>query len=415
MTERKATKKDFWVAGAAVLGCLLLMTLALMPGHAEARDIKIGLVDCYSGGATTFTYDVRDAFKLAMDKVNEKGGILGNKVVITTRDTKFKVDIGISVTKELIMREGVDILVGTINSSVALAVGEIVKNEKIPFFCTFSKSDKITGEKGQRYVFGITENTAMIGKAAAVGLAKKPYVKYWIAGDDYEYGHALGDGVWGNLKKLKPDVELIGKSWWKVGEPELTPYLTAIMAAKPDAVIFATGGASMVNVMKAAKATGFSEKIPMFVHTGTELSTLMPLGQEAPEGVLGTSNYYFYYPDTPENKAFVKEFEAAYKRYPRVGALYGYLTAQYIIKGFEKAGKIDTEKLIDALGGFTVDSPVGPVTMRACDHQAELPMFIGVTKKSSEYPFFIAADIETIPGPETLPTCEEIKTLRSKK
>jgi len=415
MTERKATKQGFWAAGAAVLGCLLVMTLVFMPSHAQARDIKIGLVDCYSGGATTFTYDVRDAFKLAMDKVNEKGGILGNKVVITTRDTKFKVDIGISVTKELIMKEEVDILVGTINSSVALAVAEIVKNEKIPFFCTFSKSDKITGEKGHRYVFGITENTAMIGKAAAAGLAKKPYVKYWIAGDDYEYGHALGDGVWTNLKKLKPEVTLTGQSWWKVGEPELTPYLTAIMAAKPDAVIFATGGASMVNIMKAAKATGFSEKIPMFVHTATELSTLLPLGKEAPEGVLGTSNYYFYYPDTPENKGFVKEFEQAYKRLPKVGALYGYLTAQYIIKGFEKAGKIDTEKLIDALEGFTVDSPVGPVKMRACDHQAELPMFLGVTKASAEYPFFIASNIETIPGPEGLPSCDEIKKARGAK
>ncbi len=398
-----------------LLGSILAISLVLMPVHGEARNIKVGLVDCYSGGATTFTYDVRDAFKLAMDKVNSKGGILGRKVVITTRDTKFKVDIGISVTKELIMREEVDILVGTINSSVALAIGEIVKKEKIPFFCTFSKSAKITGEKGQRYVFAITENTTMIGKAAAAGLAKKPYIKYWIAGDDYEYGHALGDGVWTNLKKLKSDVKLIGQSWWKVGEPELTPYLTAIMAAKPDAVIFATGGASMVNIMKASKATGFSEKIPMFVHTGTELSTLMPLGQEAPADVLGTSNYYFYYPDTPENKAFVKEFEKAYKRYPRVGALYGYLTAQYIIKGFEKAGSINTEKLIDALGGLTVDSPVGRVEMRACDHQAQLPMFIGVTKKSPKYPFFIASDIKTIPGPETMPTCEEVSKARSNK
>lgn len=415
MTKGKGIKRIFSLAGIALLGCVFAMSLVFLPGHAAARDIKIGLVDCYSGGATTFTYDVRDAFQMAMDKVNAKGGILGKKVVVATRDTKFKVDIGINMTKELVMREGVDILVGTINSSVALAVGEIVKKEKIPFFCTFSKSDKITGAKGHRYVFGITENTAMIGKAAAVGLAGKPYVKYWIAGDDYEYGHALGEGVWKNLKKLKPEVKLIGQSWWKVGEPELTPYLTAIMAAKPDAVIFATGGASMVNIMKASKSTGFSDKFPMFIHTATELSTLMPLGQEAPEGVLGTSNYHFYYPDTPENKAFVKEFRAAYKRYPKVGALYGYLTAQYIIRGFEKAGKINTEKLIDALEGFTVDSPVGPVKMRACDHQAELPMFMGVTKKSPDYPFLIAAAIETIPGAETLPTCEEIKKLRSKK
>ncbi|MFP3927552.1 MAG: ABC transporter substrate-binding protein [Desulfobacteraceae bacterium] len=415
MTHGKGMKQGFLMAGIAVLGCVFAMTLVLMPGQAAAREIKIGLVDCYSGGATTFTYDVRDAFQMAIDKVNAKGGILGNKVVISTRDTKFKVDIGLSVTKELIMREGVDILVGTINSSVAMGVAEIVKNEKIPFFNTFSKSDKITGEKGHRYVFGITENTAMVGKAAGIGLAEKPWVKYWIAGDDYEYGHALAEGVWKNLKELKPEVELIGESWWKVGEPELTPYLTSIMAAKPDAVIFATGGASMVNIMKAAKATGLSDRIPMFVHTATELSTLMPLGEEAPEGVLGTSNYHFYYPDIPENKEFVEEFKEAYGRYPKVGALYGYLAAQYIIKGFEKAGSIDTEKLIDELEGFSVDSPVGPVKMRACDHQAELPMFMGVTEKSPDHPFFIAADIETIPGPETLPTCEEIKEFRSKE
>ena len=405
-------KKLSWIAICMALSVGLLF--AFTPAHA-AKTIKIGLVDCYSGGATTFTYDVRDAFQLAMDNVNSKGGILGRKVEITTRDTKFKVDIGVNVTKELVMREGVDILVGTINSSVALAIGEIVKGEKIPFFVTFSKSAKITGEKGQRYVFAITENTTMIGKAAARGLAEKPYIKYWIAGDDYEYGHALGDGVWSNLKKLKPDVKLIGQSWWKVGEPELTPYLTAIMAAKPDAVIFATGGASMVNIMKASKATGFSEKIPMFVHTATELSTLLPLGQEAPVDVLGTSNYFFYFPETNENMTFVKDFENVYKRKPRVGALYGYLTAQYIIKGYEKAGKINSEKLIDALEGLTVDSPVGPVEMRACDHQAQLPMFMGVTKQSPKYPFFIASDIITIPGPETMPTCDEIKELRSKK
>ena len=81
----------------------------------------------------------------------------------------------------------------------------------------------------------------------------------------------------------------------------------------------------MVNVMKAAKATGFAEKIPMFIHTATEHSTLAPLGLDAPEKVIGTSNYHFYYPDTPKNKAFAKAFKDAYGREPKVGALYGYL------------------------------------------------------------------------------------------
>lgn len=392
---------------------MVAVSIILHPVGIRAQGpIKVGIIDTYSGPPTTYTYDVRDAFKLTVDEMNAKGGVLGRKIEFTTRDDKFKVDICLSMAKELIMMEKVDILMGTINSAGTLAVSEYCKAEKIPFIVTFSKSEKITGEKGHRYVFSITENTAMIGKAAAAGLAKRPYVKYWIAGDDYEYGHALADGVWGNLKKLKPGVELVGQSWWKVGEPELTPYLTAITAAKPDAVIFATGGGSMVNVMKAAKATGFSDKIPMFIHTATEHSTIAPLGLDAPEKVIGTSNYHFYYPDTPKNKAFAKAFKDAYGREPKVGALYGYLAAQFISKALEKAGKMDREKFIDALSGLKVDSPIGEIEMRSFDHQAMLPMYMGVTKKVPEYPFLIASDIVAIPGKDVMPSIEEIKKAR---
>lgn len=403
------------VSMKSIISFTIILTLMFLVCPIDVRaqgPIKIGIIDTYSGPATTFTYDVRDAFKLAVDEVNAKGGVLKRKIEFTTRDDKFKVDICLSMAKELIMMEKVDILMGTINSAGTLAVSEYCKGEKIPFIVTFSKSEKITGEKGHRYVFSVTENTRMIGKAAATGLAKRPYLKYWIVGDDYEYGHALADGVWDNLKKLKPGVELIGQSWWKVGEPELTPYLTAVTAAKPDAVIFATGGASMVNAMKAAKATGFAEKIPMFIHTATELSTLAPLGMDAPEKVIGTSNYHFYYPDTPQNKAFVKAFKDVYKREPKVGALYGYLAAQFITKAFEKAGKMDKEKFIDALSGLKVDSPIGEIEMRAFDHQAMLPMYMGVTKKVPGYPFLIASDIVTIPAKDAIPSIEEIKKAR---
>jgi branched-chain amino acid transport system substrate-binding protein len=399
---------------ASAVSVLLLSFLLWPIGVVAQGPIKVGIIDTYSGPPTTYTYDVRDAFKLAIDEVNAKGGVLGRKIEFTTRDDKFKVDICLSMAKELIMNEKVDILMGTINSAGSLAVSEYVKGEKVPFIVTFSKSEKITGEKGHRYVFSITENTAMIGKAAAAGLAKRPFVRYWIAGDDYEYGHALADGVWGNLKKLNPKVELVGQSWWKVGEPELTPYLTAISAARPDAVIFATGGASMVNAMKAAKATGFAEKIPMFIHTATEHSTLAPLGLDAPEKVIGTSNYHFYYPDTPKNKAFAKAFKEAYGRDPKVGALYGYLAAQFIVKSIEKSGKMDREKFIDAMEGMMVDSPIGEIEMRAYDHQAMLPMFMGVTKKVPGYPFLIASDIVTIPAKEVMPSIEEIKKARGK-
>ena len=148
------------------------------------------------------------------------------------------------------------------------------------------------------------------------------------------------------------------------------------------------------------------------MHTATELSTLKPLGLNAPEGVIGTSNYFFYYPESAANKLFVKNFEAAYNRKPAVGAVYGFLAARYIFGAYQKAGVINTEKFIDNVEGMWVDSPVGKVTMRAYDHQATLPMFMGVTQKATGYDFLIAKDIVTIPGDEVMPTIEEIKAAR---
>jgi branched-chain amino acid transport system substrate-binding protein len=195
-------KKWVRVCTAVLLGSLLAFSFVLLPLQAEARNIKVGIIDCYSGPAAVFGNDALNGFKLALEQINKKG-VLGGKIVFTTRDTKFKVDIGLEMAKELVMRENVDVLVGTINSGVALAVSEgVAKKEKVPLIVWISKSEKITGELGHRYVFSTAENTAMAGKAGAVGLARKPYKKYWIAGDDYEYGHAIADATWRNLKAL---------------------------------------------------------------------------------------------------------------------------------------------------------------------------------------------------------------------
>ena len=405
-------KRKIIMRGFELVALFIAILLILLPAGANAqRTIKVGILDTYSGPPAVYGNDALNGFKLALNDINKKG-VLGTKIEFTTRDDKFKVDIGLSMAKELVMMEKVDLIVGTINSAVSLAVSDYAKEEKTPFIVWISKTEKITGEKGHRYVFSTAENTYMAGKAGGAALSKKPYKKYWIAGDDYEYGHAIADAAWRNLKVLKPNVELIGQSWWKVGEPDLIPYITAITSAKPDAVIFATGGASMTNALKAIKSTGMSEKVPIWIHTATDHAVLKPLGLEAPEGVMGTMDYHFYYPDTKANKAFVKAFQDAYGGPPGFPAFHAYITARLIAKAFAKAGAVDKEKFINAIEGMKVDSPVGEVEMRACDHQAVLPLFLGVTKKVPQYDFLISADIVTLSGKEVMPTCEEIKKVR---
>ncbi len=394
------------------LGVFLAASFMFANAPAEARNIKVGVIDSYTGPAAVFAKDALNGFKLAVDEINKKG-VLGGKIEYTTRDTKFKVDIGLNMAKELVMNEKVDILVGTINSGVALAVSDAVaKKEKVPLIVWISKSENITGKNGHRYVFSAADNTAQAGKVGAAALAKKPYVKYWIAGDDYAYGHDLATSIWKNLKALKPNVEKMNESWWKLGEPDLVPYLTSIMAAKPDAVIFCTGGQSMANALKAVKTTGMIGKVAVYIHTATDHAVLKPLGADAPEGVMGTMHYHFYYPETPENKAFVQAFEKAFKEPPGFPAFNAYVTATLIAEGFKKAGAIDREKFITALEGMKVSTPIGKVEMRACDHQMVYPMFLGTTKMAAGKGYAISSNIVKIPGEEILPSCDEIKKAR---
>ncbi len=399
--------------------CLMIVLAGLIqgslffPGIVSAdNSIKIGMIDTYSGPPSVYCDDVRDGFRLALDEINAKGGALGKKLEFVTRDDKFKVDLALSAAKELIMREDVFMLAGTTNSAVSLAVSDLARREKIPFVVTFGKSAAITGAKGNRYVFSMNENTSMVGRAAAIALAKRPYVKYWIAGDDYEYGHSVAQETSTQLKKLKPEVQFMGESWWKVGEPDFTPYLTSILAAKPDAAIIAAGGASCVPFLKAAKETGFSKRVPCIAHMAIDLSTLRPLGMNAPEGIIGTSPYLFYYPEIPENRAFSDKYKQVFHRYPTAGSFCGYISGIFIAKALEKAGSMDREKFIDALAGLTADSPIGKLTIRDFDHQLMLPMFVGVTKTAPGYDFLVAGDIETIPAEQVITPLDEVKKAR---
>ena len=373
--------------------------------------VKVGIIDCYTGAPTTYTYDALDGFKLALEEMKAEGTLKFN-IEFVTRDDEFSPDKSLNWAKELVMREEVDILAGIINSAAALGVSQYAKEERVPLLVWGSMSDKITGEAGHRYVFSMLPNTAIIGRAGAVQMSTMPYTRYFLAGSDYEYGHSVVGSFWENFSEMKPEATVVGELWWPVGEPDFTPHISTIRAAKPEVVVVGTGGNDMVPFMKAVSSTGLHQEVKIWVHTATDLSTLKPLVDEAPEGIYGTNPYHYYFPDTPENKAFVSAFEQAYSRVPAAFALYGYTTGHSIGSALRKLDTFDTEKFIDALEGLTIESPVGPVTIRAYDHQIISPMFFGVTVKKDE-PFLVADDIVTLAGEEIIPPEEKIKAKRN--
>jgi len=132
-------------------------------------------------------------------------------------------------------------------------------------------------------------------------------------------------------------------------------------------------------------------------------------------GAYGGINYLWYYPDTPANKAFVKKYYEYSKKfghpdpYPSgLGSFGGYSSAKFLTEAILKAGSVKTDKVIKALEGLTIQTSLGPIKMRACDHQAMTPTFWGETAKVPGYPFPVLKNIVMTPASKVIPSCEEI-------
>jgi branched-chain amino acid transport system substrate-binding protein len=409
------------IIGLAVCLTLGLLFAMVSPSSSAEKPIKIGIIDCYTGAAAAYAKPALLAWQMVIEEINAKGGIKGRKIEILTRDDKFKPDEALAHAKELILKENVDFLAGTINSASALAVSEFAKQKKKIFMVHVSRSDRITGEKGHRYVFRGCPAADIEGLAGGEYAAKLPFKKWYILGEDYEYGHSIADNFWKGLKKNKPEVEKVGEAWTKLGETDYTPYMTALSAKAPEAVYIAFGASGLLAFTRQAKVFGLVEKFPLFAFALADSTTPMVLKQDMPEGMYGASNYLWYYPATPANKEFVAKFAEYSKKagaptsYPSgVGVFAGYCCARFLGDAMAKAGTAETEKVVAALEGLAIDTPIGKITMRACDHQAETPSFWGKIVKVEGYPFPVIKDVvETAPG-KTMPSCEEVMEARKK-
>jgi branched-chain amino acid transport system substrate-binding protein len=380
--------------------------------------IKIGLIDTYSGGAAYTTKLALYGWQMVIDEFNAKGGLKGRKIEIITRDDKFKADEALAHARELILKEKVDFLAGMINSGGALGVSEFAKSKKKIFMAHLSYGHRITGEMGHRYIFRSCPNTGLQGTAQGFYAAAKPFKRWYILGDDYEHGHSVAEAFVKGLKQKKPDAVIIGEAWPKVGETDYTPYLSAMMAQKPDAVYGAWGGSAHVPFTKQAKMFGLFDKIPYLAGFLGDPVFAKVLKESYPVGAYTGNSYLWYYPDTPANKEFVKKYMdyAATKgetdAYPAESSFTGYMGAKFLTEAILKAKSVKTEDVIKALEGLTVETAIGPMTMRACDHQAMYPTFVGQITSVPGYPFPILKDILTVTSKEVAPTCEEIAALR---
>jgi len=391
---------------------VLLLAATATTTVAQQPPIKIGVAGDLSGAAASIGQAWADAIKMGADEINAAGGILGRKVALSVRDTEFKVDVGIREAKDLVLREKVNFLLGGISSGVSLATSTSVSKEyKIIQIASVANTHRQTVELFQRYFFQVVPNTFMEGRAAASVAAKQQAWKtYYTIGYDYEFGRMQAGAFVETIKKLRPDVKIVGQHWPPVGETDYTPYITSILAAKPDVVYSNLFEAGLGAFVKQALPYGFFQKVKFVSFADVSSMTAVP---EMPEGILGYTRGEFYCENTPEMKKFTESFRQRYKYYPVSYAVMGYDSLYVLKKAIEKAGTIETEAVVTALEGLSYDSLRGKFTIRAFDHQADVPEYVGWTMKDPKYPFVILRDIVKVPGSQIMFTEDEVKQMRA--
>ena len=388
-----------------------LLALGTAFGAAQAAGVKIGYVGGISGACGGLTHSARKAMEIAQDEINSAGGVLGGPIEIVWRDSKTKPDEGAKQTRDLILSEKVDLLTGVCSSSVFMAINPIAKQYGVPLFSAISGTHKATIDFGHPFVVQTQPHTLMEGKALAEYVARKGWKNIVTVALDYEWGRTTVKVFTEELAKLSSDAKIARQLWPRIGETNLTSYITAALADEPDLIVGVMFGGGTNSFIKQGKAYGLLERTELLTFLSTE--SYMSLGRDIPDGVHGWARGPFYALTTDAAKEFVAKYQAAHDgEYPNDWGILGY-DVMYIIAGaLEKAGSTDPAALREALGAMAFDTLRGELRMRAIDNTFNAPSFIGVTKMTDEYPFPVMTDVNVIPGDVTLPDEATVKALR---
>jgi branched-chain amino acid transport system substrate-binding protein len=377
-----------------VILAVVLALLVAAPFAAQAqKPIKVGMPMPLSGPAALFGDPAAKGAQMFVDDLNAKGGLLGRKVELLARDSKADANEAVRVARELILKENVDFLVGTLTSAEGPAVSVVAKENKIVFIAPIPKTDQLTApDKLHPYVFRVAATTTIEGRSAAEIVAKWPVTRVATISFDYAYGQDVTQAFVEYLKKLKPSAQIVDQQWPKLGEQDYNPFINAQMAKKPEAVFSSIWGGFFVTYSKQARALGFFDAVRYnFIGVGEAATpeTTKAMGADYPVGIWGNSYDAFYWDGAgPAHKEYTARLAKYLKEeYPSSWAIQGYIGMQVLAEAIKQARSTDSDKVAKALLGLTVDTPVGPLTIRAKDHQANRGQLYGKTVKDPRYPF----------------------------
>jgi branched-chain amino acid transport system substrate-binding protein len=359
----------------------VLLALALPARFAAARtelgasaaeaDVTVGCMFPMTGRSGIYGRDSVGGIRVALQRLAAERGKRAPRLRVLVEDSASLVSYAVRIAEDFTRRDHARFLCGVVSSGVGQAVSRFAAEHDVIFVGTDHASSRLTIEQLHRRYFRVSNDTYASMAAGARYLAELQGRTGWrriaFIGADYDYGHVSLEDLRTSLDALGVKYEIAGEFWPKLYEPDYSPYIRALQAARPDVVVAGLWGGDFIAFLKQAAATDFFERIRLAnFDTGGNYDVMVALGSTPPPGLILSARHHNNWPDTPLNRWFVSSFHALEGRFPTYAAEGAYSGIMAIAAAVEKAGGVrSTDRLVQALEGLVLELPEDPPGYRS--------------------------------------------------
>jgi len=343
--------------------CLLAMPTFAADAPAKA-PIKIGELFAYSALADS-AVKWKQGWKLALNEVNAKGGVLGRPLEIISRDDKGQPTEAIKILEEYKNREGIKIFFGTAHSHVGLAASNFAKQNHMLIVRDYGGTSDLASTMGHDLYITIQptcDTWAHILAEKAVESGKK---KWAFVAADYAMSRSIIQDFQKILKERDQNVEFVDPIYFPIAKLDAGSVTQVIAHAKPDALFVVMWGTDYLKFVREGGKRGlFDNRLVMGPYAGYD-GYIRPLGNEAPVGWYSANGYPLDKIQDQANKAFVESFRATYHQDPDLASLYGYDAVKILAQAISETGSDDPDKVVAYIKSHSFDLPTGKMKFRA--------------------------------------------------
>jgi branched-chain amino acid transport system substrate-binding protein len=340
---------------------LTLIAAAAALSAAAQEPIKIGEYACLTGKEASLGTSSHEGTVLAIEHINQAGGVLGRPLVLLTEDTQSKPGESSTSVRKLIARDHVVAVLGEVASSRSLEAAPICQAAKIPMISPGSTNPKVT-ETGD-YIFRVCFIDPFQGPVLAKFALTHLKVRRVAIFSSSTSAYSVGLAKYFRQAFIAGGGEVVAEPKYSEGDKDFNAQLTAIRATGPDAIFCPGYYNEGALIVKQAHSLGIT--VPIFGGDSWEAQELIDLGGEAMEGAYLCSHYSPEDP-SPRIQQFVAAFRQRYgaDRTPDSNASLGYDSAIVLADAIRRAGTTEHKALRDAIASTkNFDAVTGRITI----------------------------------------------------